>query len=107
MLYRVSKEDLLHEVCYDVETDSKLNPLTGEKLVLKTANTSDEARVDVSARSFRVRGQKAFFDVRIFNPTAKCYSTQSLNAAHKPNEHVKNAPIMREYRKLNTAHSHH
>ena len=78
--------ELLHEVCYDVETEPKLNPVTGENFVLKTANTSDEARVDVSARSFWVRGQKAFFDVRIFNPTAKCYSTQSLNATHKRNE---------------------
>ena len=81
--------ELIHKVCYDVETEPKLNPVTEEKFALKTANTNDEARVDVSARSFWVRGQKAFFDVRIFNPTAKCYSTQSLNAAHKRNENEK------------------
>ena len=47
--------ELLHEVCYDVQTEPKLNPVTEEIFSLKTANTSDEARVDVSARSFWVR----------------------------------------------------
>ena len=71
--------ELLHEVCYDVETESQLNPVTGETFCHKTANTTDDARVDVSARGFWVRGQKAFFDVRIFNPTAKSYSAQTLS----------------------------
>ena len=40
----------------------------------KTANISDQARADISARGFWLTGQLAFLDVRVFNPTAKpCY----------------------------------
>ena len=81
--------ELLHEVWYDVETEPQLNHVTGETFSHKTANTTDDARVDVSARGFWVRGQKAFFDVRIFNPTAKSYSAQTLSAAHKRSENEK------------------
>ena len=81
--------ELLHEVCYDVGTEPQLNPVTGETFSHKTANTTDDASVDVSARGFWVRGQKAFFDVRIFDPTAKSYSAQILSAAHTRNENEK------------------
>ena len=37
---------------------------------LKTANVEQEARVDISARGFWNRGQKAFFDLGVFNPLA-------------------------------------
>ena len=37
---------------------------------------SDEARVDVAARGVWARGQKAYLDVRVFNPLAKTYLNQ-------------------------------
>ena len=55
----------------------------------RTANTSNEARVDVSARGFWTNGQRAFFDVRIFDPTAACHRELSLEAAHRRNEQEK------------------
>ena len=55
----------------------------------KTANVEQEARVDISARGFWNRGQKSFFDLRIFNPLALCYSGLSLDAAHAKNERDK------------------
>ena len=36
-----------------------------------------------------MRGSKAYFDVQVFNPLAKTYSTQTLKAAHKSNENMK------------------
>ena len=48
-----------------------------------------EARVDISARGFWNRGQKSFFDIRIFNPLALCYSRLSMDAAHAKNERDK------------------
>ena len=58
---------LLNEVCNNVEIESPLLPLIGENLT-QNSNKSDEARLDVRARGFWQRGQRAFFDVRIFNP---------------------------------------
>ena len=39
-------------------------PLPGEVLI-SSANSSDKARLDVSARGFWQRGQRTFFDVRV------------------------------------------
>ena len=50
--------DLLNIACNDVEIEPELTPLTGERFNLKTTNTSDEARADVSARGFWTRGKK-------------------------------------------------
>ena len=46
---------------------------------------SDEARVDIAARSFWVTGQMAFFDVRIFNPIAKRYVRMDTSKAYQLN----------------------
>ena len=45
--------------------------------------------MDVAARGFWVKGQMAFFDITVFNPTAKTYLVQNLNNAHKRNEQEK------------------
>ena len=56
---------LLKDVCHDVEVEPHLQPLTGEVLI-SSSNSSDETRLDVSARGFWQRGQRAFFDVGVF-----------------------------------------
>ena len=81
--------NMLREVCHDVATEPTLLPLEGEHLRYRTANTSNEARVDVSARGFWTRGQKAFCDIRIFDPMASCHRELSLEAAHRRNEQEK------------------
>ena len=43
-------------------------------------NSSDEARLDVSVRSFWQRGQRAFYDVRVFNPFAKSHLNQKSDS---------------------------
>ncbi|MEO0683779.1 MAG: hypothetical protein AAFY76_01695 [Cyanobacteria bacterium J06649_11] len=53
------------------------------------SNTTDEARLDVSARGFWVPYQKAFFDVRAFNPLAGRYGNLSINKAFEVNEKEK------------------
>ena len=64
---------LLTEVCKDVRVEPQMQPLNGETFSEKTANKSDQGRVDVSARNFWLTGQVAIFDVRVFNPTSKRY----------------------------------
>ncbi len=39
--------NLLSEVCRDVEVEPKLQPVTGETMALRSANTDDNARLDV------------------------------------------------------------
>ena len=61
----------LNEVCHNVSTVPDLQPLSGELLRQKTANTEDRAHLDVKAQGFwGDRCQCAFFDVRVFNPLA-------------------------------------
>ena len=51
---------LLSEVCRDVEVEPTLLPLTGEHMDYRTAIETDEARVEIRARRFWIRGQQAF-----------------------------------------------
>ena len=81
--------EVLRETCQNVEVEPLLTPLTGEQFRYRTANTDDQARLDVSARGVWTRGSKAFFDVRVFNPLAPSYRNQSLSNAHKSNENEK------------------
>ena len=61
--------DFLNEVCHNVSTEPELQPLSGELLKHRMANTEDGARLDVIAQGFwEDRCQCAYFDVRVFNP---------------------------------------
>ncbi|XP_076051403.1 uncharacterized protein LOC143031456 [Oratosquilla oratoria] len=80
---------MLQEVCKNMTIEPTLLPLGGENFRYSTSNTSDEARVDVSARVFWTRGQLAFFDIRIFDPMAPCYSNLTIEASHSRNEYEK------------------
>lgn len=62
--------EMLEEVTYDVIVKPMLQPLTGEGL---QGNCSNEARSDVNGRGFRSRGQRTFFDIRIFDPNARSH----------------------------------
>ena len=70
-----------------------LLPTTGRIFELVSTNRTDDARLDISANGFWIRGQRAFFDVRIFNPLAHSNRNQQLKAAHNMHENQK----IREY----------
>ena len=63
--------NLMSDIYKDVQIEPHLTPLTSGEHLLKRSIENDEARLDISARSFWIRGQKAYFDVRVFNPFAK------------------------------------
>ena len=81
--------NLLTEVCKDLCVEPQLQPLSGEKFSKKTSNKLDQARVNISAYGFWLTGQVAFFDVRVFNPTAKQYVNQELYKSYKVNKKEK------------------
>ena len=78
----------LNQTCHDVQTEPHLEPVTGEHLPTN-ANNREDARLDISARSFWQRGQRAFFDVRVFNPFAPSYRNQKLSNVFNANEREK------------------
>ena len=55
--------------------------------------SDDEGRVDNSARGFWQRGDKAFFDVRIFNPFAKSHLPVKLKTLFAAQETAKKRTV--------------
>ena len=81
--------DMLSEVCIDVKKEPVLIPLTGEILNNESSNKLDNARVDVSAQDFWSKGQRAYFDIRVFDPMAPSYIDKELEKNHKKHEEDK------------------
>ena len=69
--------NVMSEVHRDVTCEPQLMPLTGEVLP-NSSNKADDARADISVRSFWQDGQKAFFDVKVFNPFAQTHLKSEL-----------------------------
>ena len=80
---------LLKETCTDVKIEPQLQPLTGENFNERTANITNEARLDICARGFWTAGQMAFFDVRVFNPNARRYAKLEIAKTYEVNEKEK------------------
>ena len=80
--------EMLKDVCKDVKTEPHLRPLTGEVLP-NNNNSTDDARLDISARSFWQKGQRAFFDIRVFNPFEKSHLSRKLPTVFLQNEKEK------------------
>ena len=72
----------------DVEIEPSLIPISGEVLH-HSANQQQEARLDISIRGFWQRGQRAFTDIRIFNPFAPTHLNQKLENCFSNNEREK------------------
>lgn len=95
----------LREVCHDVAVEPILEDLNGEVLP-RSSNQSNDARVDVSARGFWVAGQKAFLDVRVFNPLAKRYASLTPSKCYDITRRRRRERIIKGCWKLSTAPSH-
>ena len=64
--------------------------LSGEALPYATANRDNLARLDVAASGFwGCHTERAFFDVRVFNPFASSNATTSLSAFYCMHERCK------------------
>ena len=92
-------------ICHDVGIiEPRLQPVTGEKFEQKTANREDGARLDIVAQDFRGRDrQRAFFDVRVFNPYAPCYQNSTLAQCYRKNELEKKRAYEERVREINMA----
>ena len=80
----------LSEVCKDVCIEPNLQPITGEALNGNSAITEDGARLDIAANGFwGGRHERAYFDVRVFNPHAPSNRQQNLASTYRKHERVK------------------
>ena len=78
------------EVCYDVSAEPRLQPLSNETLEGRSAIREENTRVDVAAHGFWGDGsQKAYFDIRVFNPCAQTYLTMEPQAVYLHQEKEK------------------
>ena len=81
--------NMLSKVCKDVEIEPKLTALTDEVFGSRTANTTNEARLDIRARGVWERGQQLFLDLRVFDPNTCPYCNKSLQQCHVMKEQEK------------------
>ena len=93
--------ELMTEVCHNVGIEPTLQPITDERLVHRTANRQDGARLDVAADSFWGNDrQRAFFDVRVFNPHAPSYQNTPLAQCYRKNEQEKKRAYNQRMREI-------
>ena len=83
--------DLLKKAgCKAVDIERQLLPDEGElQDAPKRTEKGDEARMDVTAVGFWSAWQRAFFDVRVFNPLAPSYASQKIESLLKRHENEK------------------
>ena len=83
--------DLLRKAgCKAVQTEMQLLPDEGElEGTPKYVEKGDESRMDVTAVGFWGAWQRAYFDVRVFNPTAPSYAAQKLATLTEKHEKEK------------------
>ena len=93
---------LLKEVCSDVEVEPQLQPVPNPETYHRTANTRDDARLDVRARGFWRQGQNAFFDVRVTNPD--CNSQRDTTIKSILNKHEQEKKRAYNRRVMETEH---
>ena len=79
---------LLAEICPNVSSEPHLQPIDNEEFHHRTA-IRDEARADIKASNFWLRGKDAFFDVRVFYPSASSYRQKELSTIYKTHENEK------------------
>ena len=81
---------ILSEVCHDATVEPTLQPLEGHTLRYASAITDDGARADIQAKGFwGTSHQRAFFDVKVFNPHAPPNNSFSTPACYALHEQIK------------------
>ena len=61
---------------------------SGESFDLCTANTEDGAQVNIRASGFLDCGTGAFFDIRVFHPSAPSYRKKEPSAIYRLHENT-------------------
>ena len=76
---------LMQSVCRDVKIEPPLIPTQN----VNGGNTTDGARLDISAVGLWSEYERTFFDIRVTHPTAESYMKKSLENLYRENENQK------------------
>ena len=79
----------LKEVCHDVRTEPALLVIGNKEHFPNSANTSDNARLDVSARGVWAPFDRTFFDIRVSHPNCPSNANRPLEQIYRLNEQEK------------------
>ena len=79
--------EFMRQVCHDVQVEPELIPVESSDYV--GGNTSEKARLDISARGLFGPFQKTFFDVRVFHPNAPSYKSREISQLYLTHEKMK------------------
>lgn len=94
----------LTEVCHGVAVEPHLQLVSGEQLTYNSAITEDGARLDVAMYGFwGGRFEKAFLDVRVFNPCARSNRGTSLRTVYRKHEQEKRRHYEQRVREIERA----
>ena len=94
---------MMSEVCNNVSIEPRLQPLSGEALHFKTANSDSNAQLDIAANGFwGGRFERSFFDVRVFNPGAP--SNHPFKSAYRRHEREKRRQYEQRVREVEHGH---
>ena len=78
---------MLNNICIDVQAEPHLLPVTKEQFRPRSANTSDEARLDIEAKGFSGQGETEFFDIRVTHVHSKSFqnlkTSENLTSTNK------------------------
>ena len=94
---------LLSNVCKDVEIEPALMPLNSGDILSHAANTEENARLDVSCRSFWRPLRKSFFDVRVTHPNCPSHVNKPQKTILKQNETIKKTQYNERVREIENA----
>ena len=95
---------LLSEVCHDVSIEPHLQPLSGESIHGSSANIEVGTRLDVAADGFwGGRFERAFFDVRVFNPHAPSNQPSQIASSYGRHENEKRRVYEQRLREIEHA----
>ena len=79
----------LAKVCNNVQSEPRLLPLDNEDFTLRSANRSEEARLDIKAGGFWSRGVNAFFDVRVTHVNSRTNQNKTTEQIFESQENEK------------------
>ena len=79
----------LSKVCRNVESEPHMIPLDNESFSLRSANISEEARLDIKVGGFWSRGVNAFFDVRVTHVNSQSNQNKSTEKIFESHENEK------------------
>ena len=82
---RDSIANCMREVCYDVRIEPTLLPVNCNDFSC-SANTAEEARLDISARGVKSAFERTYYDVRVTHPYASSNVTLTLDKLYEKHE---------------------